>query len=586
MASVVDELIVVLGLDPADFNAGRKAAAEDLRKMRDEFRHGATEIEDRTKVTSRFFSELRGQVLLLYGAFTAGRGIKDFIIDTTRTTAEMGRLAPQLAETTKELGAWRYVAEKTGGTAEGITGSIQGLVQSFVELQATGHSAITPFMRALGMQLSDFDPTKINSFLLKLADQAALDTKQHGAPHAAFLLKGLGLDQGTISLILMGRARIEQLLAEARKNAPTDADAAAAQKLQDAWAQLEQASAKLGRQLLTEFGPALVRALEAVTSFFEDLGRPENKDELHALFFGLSAISAILSVSFVAGFVRATAALLGFSSAARTASAAAGTRGLLGVLGGIATLGGAAGGIAAWGSEKVAHRMGIRGTADIMLGTWTPTPDLSMSGVIQGARSVLGGGINSSTPSDIQSMMAETDRMLGLPAGSTAGQIFAESRNNPNALSGAGAMGLAQIMPKTLAAMNRRFGRTMNPYDPTDAILMNREIMRENLAHFGNYGDALKAYNGGWDRSKWGNAETSAYPGRVLAARGRLPSMASHGASAAGSHSTSIRTSSWNQTIHKVEVHSKATDANGVARDMNTALRNHGIAAQANYGQN
>lgn len=116
--------------------------------------------------------------------------------------------------------------------------------------------------------------------------------------------------------------------------------------------------------------------------------------------------------------------------------------------------------------------------------------------------------------------LARTDRELGLPPGTSAAQIAKESSFNPNAVSRKGAMGLAQVMPATLDSLQRRLGRKLNPYDPKDAVIIHRELMKENMQQFGNVEDALSAYNGGWDRGRWGNAETSAYAPWILRNRG------------------------------------------------------------------
>ena len=116
--------------------------------------------------------------------------------------------------------------------------------------------------------------------------------------------------------------------------------------------------------------------------------------------------------------------------------------------------------------------------------------------------------------------LAETDRRLGLPSGTSAAQFDQESSWNPSAVSKAGAMGLAQVMPETLKSLEKRFGRKLNPYDPRDAVLIHRELMGENKRQFGADDDALRAYNGGWDIGKWSNPETSAYVPSIMAKRG------------------------------------------------------------------
>lgn len=111
----------------------------------------------------------------------------------------------------------------------------------------------------------------------------------------------------------------------------------------------------------------------------------------------------------------------------------------------------------------------------------------------------------------LRALVAGYEREIGAPEGMLWAQMEQESGYNPKAVSPAGAMGLAQIMPDTLASLERRFGRKFDPFDPQDAAFLQKEIMRENKQKFGNWDDALRAYNGGWKKSRWSNAETSNY---------------------------------------------------------------------------
>jgi len=112
---------------------------------------------------------------------------------------------------------------------------------------------------------------------------------------------------------------------------------------------------------------------------------------------------------------------------------------------------------------------------------------------------------------DFLAELNKTDEMIGAPRGFSAAQIMQESRFKPDAVSSAGAMGLAQVMPGTLAALEKRLGRKLDPSNWQDAATIHREVMVENRKKFGNYKDAARAYNGGWDPSRWGNSETAGY---------------------------------------------------------------------------
>lgn len=90
--------------------------------------------------------------------------------------------------------------------------------------------------------------------------------------------------------------------------------------------------------------------------------------------------------------------------------------------------------------------------------------------------------------------------------------VSVESGGNPTALSGAGASGVAQLMPATAAALGVK-----DSTDPSQAIPGAAKLLSQNLDRYGNVQDALQAYHGGTDQSNWGPL-TKVYPGKVMAA--------------------------------------------------------------------
>jgi hypothetical protein len=112
----------------------------------------------------------------------------------------------------------------------------------------------------------------------------------------------------------------------------------------------------------------------------------------------------------------------------------------------------------------------------------------------------------------IDSYLAETDKMLGLTAGTSARQINQESRFDDAAFNeGSGARGISQVIEETRASLSKRFGRQLDSHNTDDALFMHRELMKENMGKWGNESDALRAYNSGWTPANWDNDETNGY---------------------------------------------------------------------------
>jgi hypothetical protein len=92
-------------------------------------------------------------------------------------------------------------------------------------------------------------------------------------------------------------------------------------------------------------------------------------------------------------------------------------------------------------------------------------------------------------------------------------QIGAESGFDPKAGSRAGAQGIAQFMPGTARGM----GVNLHDNRVTDDLDGAARLMAQNLKKFGNWRDALVAYNAGPGRvGKPLFPETSAYISRIL----------------------------------------------------------------------
>jgi peptidoglycan DL-endopeptidase CwlO len=126
---------------------------------------------------------------------------------------------------------------------------------------------------------------------------------------------------------------------------------------------------------------------------------------------------------------------------------------------------------------------------------------------------------NVSVPSAYAGTIEQAASANGIPPALLAALVQHESGFDPNAVSPAGAEGIAQFMPATAAGMG------VNPYDPTSAIDGAAQLLGSYTTQFGSYADALAAYNAGPSAvQRYGGippyAETQAYVPAILASAG------------------------------------------------------------------
>lgn len=264
--SVIDELIVKLSLDPASFNKNQKKAVEDAKKGVKDFRKQAKDVDDANKSMADGFGAVTRKALALYGLLVGAGSLKEFAVDQINTNAALGRTSKAVEVAVGVLSAWRNIAVINGGTAEGITRSISGLVQEFQNFALTGESSVLPYFRALRVNIADVKTGKMRDINDILLDLAAAGEKLDPAKAAA-IFRGMGFDEDTINLLLQGHDTLKkQLDLQKQLGTVTERDTKAAIALQAAWGRLSTAATSFGRNLLTTLAPSLAEILDLMTS--------------------------------------------------------------------------------------------------------------------------------------------------------------------------------------------------------------------------------------------------------------------------------------------------------------------------------
>lgn len=275
MATVVDRLVVELGLDPKAFTKGQREAAAALLKTRQEAEKESQKIEKAIDSATAAVDRLARNALKLFAIFTAGRAIKDFVSDVTGADAALGRLATRIGQAPSDISAMASAVNRAGGSFDAAANSFQAFSDNIQQIRITGDSSILPFLarvQAAGGKTINLNKD-ISETFIDLADNLKVIRDRSGDAQANYLGRQLGLDEGTVALLVRGGAAVRAYLEQSRRlGVATKADTEAAQNLQTTWRGLTQASEGLGRTILTALTPTIVDLLKRMQEWIEKNG--------------------------------------------------------------------------------------------------------------------------------------------------------------------------------------------------------------------------------------------------------------------------------------------------------------------------
>lgn len=632
-ATVIDALLVTLGLDPSAFTAGTNEVTKDLGKLKKESESTSKAMAEEGKKAAEFFRSIRNEMLALIGVTLTLKGVKDILIDTTHSMADLGRVSTLIGESARTVDAWGNAVKGFGGDAKTMQATMLGLEDSITSFQMTGrgNGTIQAF-RSMGIQFMD-EHGKARKSSDLLLDVARYFEKVHATPQQARQFgKMAGIDQGTINMLMQGSEATKRYVAEQERNsAVTDRAIRNAQEMERAWASLDSQWQAV-KITLTE---ALQPEIKQVTELLKEGGDwiRDHRGEINQFFQELPGkikpISDAISngVEAVGGWEKSLDLLLTF---------------MVGkwAIGMLASIG------------KVTKGFGPLLTAIAIASAWQKTDDVNeeakkqqknvgqylvdrmheeqekrehsgdtitdklvnwWNGVVADGNKPLSetpwqqisqNTLQSSqyAPMQIPKPTAAGAVLLGMMGG-TFGQLEAkyhlpdgllrsvattESGGNQFAVSSAGAQGLFQLMPGTAKGLGLKEGEQFDPQKSSDAAA---RYLSQLLKQFnGDLKTALAAYNWGpGNVAKKGlarmPAETQAYLQKVT---GGMPvGAASRYAFAppAAAGAPAVTREVHNEThIGQITIQTQATDANAMAKELPGALRRNPIIYQADSG--
>ena len=621
MATIIDSLLVKLGLDSSEFSTGKNKVDKGLKdtgaeadktgaKLKKTGKDGAEGFENVAKSATKFLAIIGGTM-----------AVKRFIEQTVESSAALDRLSQNLSANVSTVSAWSNAAELAGGSASGLQGTMDMLSKSQTELQLTGQSGLIPYFSALGLSLADTQgkAKPVNDLLLDLSDRFS----KMDRTTANNMGRMMGLDQGTMQLLLKGRSEVELMIKRQKEfGAVTKKQAEESSRLKLAMTDSRQSFEAFGREILSAATPAIEKFFAVMADF--GAWMQENKEFVQtfltiiAVGLGAIAVATIpinLTVVAVLALAAAIAALWqdyqtfkrGGDSLIDWAKWEPGIKGattglkflkdlLVDMLVRAVAVADAIFSLAKgdFSGAKAAAKVALFGIPGVGI-----QPGESSAPAASPAKS---GGKSVSNQEQAAMAYFQAQGWSREQAAGLAANIKRESAFNAGAVGDNGkAYGIAQWHPDRQAEFQKKFGKPIQRSSLEEQMaFMHYELTQGNergagakLRGTSNAAAAAAAVSMHYERpadrageaAKRGQlalAMLGGVPGASQAAAGAGAGQVAQGnlAGAPGAGNRSVETH-----IGEVKVYSAATDANGIAKDMGKSL-DYLFTSQANYGLN
>ena len=306
MASVVDELVVTLKLDPADFKRGSEAAQKSIKATSDAARKSGTEMEAAGKNAAQFFATVKTEALGLIGLLVGSGGLAAFATEATHSLTALGQAASHIGVAVPMLGAFRNMIAANGGSADAAAASLTSLTDAMESFRITGQSSMANFFSQMGISRGDNAMGAFEKFT------AFAEAHRGDVPLINFMGHGIGLDQGTIDAVVRMKSVAgmhAELAAAQARGVPTPEMAANAAALDKSTTGLGQAAWFAGTSLLDYMAPGLTKTSDAMTTLISKY--PELSAAGVLAISGLMAAKPALWVLRLLGLTEAAGALFG-----------------------------------------------------------------------------------------------------------------------------------------------------------------------------------------------------------------------------------------------------------------------------------
>lgn len=304
MPTVIDSLVVTLGLDAAQFKKGQADTQAALGKTRADANKLGKDMEADGKRAAQFFAQVKTEALALVGVLLGSKAIETFAHNWTKSVADLGRAARQIDMPAQQLAAFTMAIEANGGSVDGATSSLKAYSAAAENMRLHGAAVdqnMASFMNIMNIGPND-KPFEAYMKFVRFVEQHKND--KNGVQYINQAGAALHFDQGIIDATLrMGS--VAKAAAEMReaieRGAPTAEQVKAITDMESALLKLQQAVSGDWTKLKADLAPGIIAVSDAITELLTK--HPQAAEGIMALTLALSALATIKVATDILGFV-------------------------------------------------------------------------------------------------------------------------------------------------------------------------------------------------------------------------------------------------------------------------------------------
>lgn len=523
MATVIDSLLIELGLDTSKFDASQKKSVDELRKFDEQAQKTAKNTQQGSKNIGDGFEKARNALVSLGVAFVGVKAFTNFAKDMTTANAALGRNAQLFNMSARELDAWGGVLKTVGGNAESFQGSLQALQQGVASIKLGDAAILTPLAR-LGA-LSSVDIEKGTVDILKLAEALKKFKAENGEQLTFTLAQQLGLNKETYMVLSQGADTVNRLYQEQYKlSGINEKNTQQAAKLQEEWGKVSQAFSKAANSVMDELYPALTFVSKGLVSFFDTFA--ERNKETDGFLGKLTVLTG--------GLLSLKTALMGLKAIGVSAF-----EGLFAVLSKLSAFG-----------LLATHSEGLNKGEDEALKKKRELEDKMMGK--SGGSSSLPRNLRNNNPGNIE--YGDFAKKMGAIGSDGRFAIFPSMDAGKNAM--------ATLLMQYAKSGNNTISGIVSKWSPAS---------ENGMASTSSYINDVAKRTGLDPNKPLSMSELTAVQQAMSNHEGMIGARAT-APNSGGASGTSVQTN-----INTINVQTQATDANGIANGLNQAIQNNGL---------